>query len=245
MTAPKHPAPKKSATDGATCQICEKAEPREEMVPLAIVRPAVVNEIRKDHADLQTTGFICKEDLNRYRIRYVENLLSTEKGEITTLDREVLESLNQHELLTSDLNQEFSSNLTLGELLADKIATFGGSWRFLITFAGVLFVWILINSIALMAKPFDPYPYILLNLVLSCLAAIQAPVIMMSQNRQESRDRLRSEHDYRINLKAELEIRHLHEKIDHLLSRQWERLAEIQQIQIELMAEVVASKQSQ
>ena len=94
------------------------------------------------------------------------------------------------------------------------------------------------NSFLLLKKPFDPYPFILLNLVLSCLAAMQAPVIMMSQNRQEDKDRLRSQHDYQVNLKAELEIRHLHDKIDHLLSRQWERLVEIQQVQIDLLSEL-------
>jgi uncharacterized membrane protein len=214
------------------------------MIPLALVRPAVVDEIRKDHPGLSVDGLICKDDLNRYRIRYVQSLLSSEQGELTTLDQDVLESLKQHEFLTSNLNEEFVSNLTLGEFLADRIATFGGSWRFIIVFGSVLAVWIMINTIALAQKPFDPYPFILLNLILSCLAAIQAPVIMMSQNRQEAKDRLRSEHDYRINLKAELEIRHLHDKVDHLLSRQWERLAEIQQIQIERLAEVGALKKN-
>jgi uncharacterized membrane protein len=102
----------------------------------------------------------------------------------------------------------------------------------------VFIFWIALNSFALIWKPFDPFPFILLNLILSCLAAIQAPIIMMSQNRQESKDRLRSEHDYSINLKAELEIRHLHEKIDHLLMNQWQRLLEIQEIQMELMEEL-------
>ena len=231
-------------TDLPVCQICRSDENSAAMIPLALVRPAVVDEIRKDHPELSLDGFICKDDLNRYRIRYVQSLLSSEQGEITTLDRDVLESLKQHEFLTSNLNEEFVSKLTLGEALADRIASFGGSWRFIILFGTVLVGWILINTIALAAKPFDPYPFILLNLVLSCLAAIQAPVIMMSQNRQESKDRMRSEHDYRINLKAELEIRHLHEKVDHLLSRQWERLAEIQQIQIELLAEVGALKKN-
>jgi uncharacterized membrane protein len=157
---------------------------------------------------------------------------------LSTLDREVLESLKQHETLTSNVEAEFEQESTVGERLSDKMASFGGSWTFLIIFGGILLVWITLNSIALLAKPFDPYPYILLNLVLSCLAAIQAPVIMMSQNRQEAKDRLRSQHDYQVNLKAELEIRHLHEKIDHLLSRQWERLVEIQQIQIDLMSEI-------
>jgi uncharacterized membrane protein len=102
----------------------------------------------------------------------------------------------------------------------------------------VLLSWITINTISLLKTPFDPYPYILLNLVLSCIAAIQAPVIMMSQGRQETRDRLHAQRDYQVNLKAELEIRHLHQKIDHLLSHQWERLVEIQEIQMELINEV-------
>ena len=228
----------------SVCQICRTDSDSTVMIPLALVRPAVVEEIRKDHPELSLEGFICKDDLNRYRIRYVQSLLSSEQGELTTLDRDVLESLKQHEFLTSNLNEEFVSKLTIGEALADRIAAFGGSWRFIIVFGSVLVVWILINTIALATKPFDPYPFILLNLILSCLAAIQAPVIMMSQNRQEAKDRLRSEHDYRVNLKAELEIRHLHEKVDHLLSRQWERLAEIQQIQIELLAEVAALKKN-
>jgi uncharacterized membrane protein len=122
--------------------------------------------------------------------------------------------------------------------LADRVADFGGSWTFISFFAVVLFLWMFTNSSMLVARPFDPYPYIFLNLILSCLAAIQAPVIMMSQNRQEARDRLRAMHDYQVNLKAELEIRHLHQKIDHMLSHQWERLAEIQEIQVELINEL-------
>src|SRR5205823_2265166 len=103
----------------------------------------------------------------------------------------------------------------------------------------MLVVWIVINSLAVLMRPFDPFPYILLNLILSCLAAIQAPIIMMSQNRLEARDRLRAEHDYRVNLKAELEIRHLHWKMDQLLTHQWRRLLEIQQIQTDLMEELL------
>ncbi len=106
----------------------------------------------------------------------------------------------------------------------------------------MLFGWIAINSHVLLSKPFDAYPFILLNLILSCLAAIQAPVIMMSQNRQEARDRLRSQSDYQVNLKAELEIRQLHEKLDHLISRQWDRLMEIQAIQTEIMSEISGPK---
>jgi uncharacterized membrane protein len=121
--------------------------------------------------------------------------------------------------------------------LSDRLASFGGSWTFLIAFFAVLLIWIAINVAWAQRGAFDPFPFILLNLVLSCLAAIQAPIIMMSQQRQESKDRLRSLNDYRVNLKAELEIRHLHEKLDHLISRQWQRLAEIQELQIELLQE--------
>ena len=221
----------------AVCHICNQA--KEGMVPAALIRPKILAEIEKAYPGLSPQGYICADDMNRFRFQYVQNLLTSEKGELTSLDQEVLESLRQHDLLSSNINLEFEETLTFGEALADKIAEFGGSWKFIILFAAVLIVWIGINTAVLLWKPFDPYPFILLNLILSCLAAVQAPVIMMSQNRQEAKDRLRSEHDYQVNLKAELEIRHLHEKIDHLLSRQWERLVEIQQIQMELMAEVL------
>lgn len=123
--------------------------------------------------------------------------------------------------------------------MADRVADFGGSWRFVIIFGAVLLVWVAINSAVLLWRPFDPYPFILLNLILSCLAAVQAPVIMMSQNRQESKDRMRGEQDYRVNLRAELEIRHLHAKMDELMSHQWQRLMEIQEIQMEFMQQFV------
>jgi uncharacterized membrane protein len=150
----------------------------------------------------------------------------------------VLHSLREHETLAKDVDTEFEGDWTFGERLADRIAAFGGSWTFLISFGGFLALWIGVNSFVLYLRPIDPYPYILLNLILSCIAAIQAPIIMMSQNRQEAKDRVRSQHDYQVNLKAELEIRHLHEKVDHLLSHQWERLAQIQEIQLEVLSEL-------
>src|SRR5205085_10585135 len=122
------------------------------------------------------------------------------------------------------------------------LASFGGSWTFIILFGVTLAVWVAFNLVVPAFVRFDSFPFILLNLLLSCLAAIQAPVIMMSQKRQEAKDRLRSRNDYRVNLKAEFEIRHLHEKLDHLINRQWERLAEIQQIQLEIMEDLAARK---
>jgi len=206
-------------------------------MPAELVRPAVAELIRKEHPDWSHDSFICLKDLNHFRAAYVEDMLETERGELSTLEEQVLRSLKEQEVLTTDINAEFDRKLTFGERLADRVADFGGSWGFILIFAFVLLTWIAINSVALMKQPFDPYPYILLNLVLSCLAAIQAPVIMMSQNRQEAKDRLRGEHDYRVNLKAELEIRHLNAKMDQLLTHQWRRLMEIQQIQMDLMGE--------
>jgi uncharacterized membrane protein len=221
------------------CQICKGQKKLSEVIPAELVREAVVETIRKTYPDWSSSGFICISDLNQFRANYVKNVLEKEKGEISTIEEQVIRSVKENELLSKNINTEFEQKLTFGERLADKIADFGGSWNFIVIFGGVLLLWVAINSIIIIiSRPFDPYPFILLNLVLSCLAAIQAPVILMSQNRQESRDRLRSEHDYLINLKAELEIRHLHEKIDHLLMNQWQRLLEIQQIQMELMEEL-------
>jgi uncharacterized membrane protein len=220
------------------CQICGKDARNAELLPAGFVRHAIVNLIEGEHPDWSADGYICVDDLNRYRYDYTRSLLEMEKGELTQLDQEVVESLEKQEILSSRIDEEFDSVLSFGERLSDKMAAFGGSWMFLIIFACIMLVWILANSIMLLFKPFDPFPFILLNLILSCLAAVQAPVIMMSQNRQEAKDRLRASHDYQINLKAELEIRNLHQKLDHLLSRQWERLVEIQGVQLELLEEI-------
>jgi uncharacterized membrane protein len=200
-----------------------------------LIRPSLFEFIKKARPGLDSKGFICFDDLGDFRKDYVKEVLQDEIGELSALDQEVIESLEQHEILSSDIEKQFEKKLTFGEHLSDRIAEFGGSWKFLITFGAVIFVWIGANVALLATRTFDPYPFILLNLILSCLAAVQAPVIMMSQNRAEARDRLRAENDYKVNLKAELEIRHLHEKIDHLLRRQYNRLFEIQQIQIELL----------
>jgi uncharacterized membrane protein len=219
------------------CQICGSKK-AEDLNPGILVRPAVAELIRKENGNWDENGWICSNDLLKYRHLYVKSLLEAEKGELSTLEKEVLESLKEQDILSRNPDEEIEAGLTFGQRLADRIADFGGSWKFIIGFTSVLFLWIVINTAILLFRPFDPYPYILLNLVLSCLAAIQAPVIMMSQGRQEDRDRLHARHDYQINLKAELEIRYLHQKIDHMLSHQWERLIEIQEIQMELIGEL-------
>ncbi len=224
------------------CQVCQKQMPASDLFPAAMIRPAIANLIRAEKSGWSGEGYICHNDLNRYRTLYVENMLATERGELSSLETDVLESLRQHEILASNSNVDFDETTSVGDRLADQLATFGGSWTFLIIFGAILIVWIALNSMLFMWRPFDPFPFILLNLILSCLAAIQAPVIMMSQNRVEAKDRLRAENDYRVNLKAELEIRHLHSKLDLLLTHQWQRLLEIQEIQLEVMEQISSRK---
>ena len=217
------------------CVICGRERPARDVTQLDVVRPSLFDRVKADYPDLPAEGYICSDDLDRFRSRYVSELLGQERGELTKLEQEVVQSLADHETLAENIETEFEVQRTFGERLSDHLASFGGSWTFILIFFFVLLAWMAFNIFIIEQERFDPYPFILLNLVLSCLAAIQAPIIMMSQKRQEAKDRLRSENDYRVNLKAELEIRHLHEKIDHILTRQWERLAEIQQIQLELM----------
>ena len=217
-------------------------KPARDITQLDILRPSLFDRIKTEHPELPAEGYICNEDLDRYRSRYVTQLLGQERGELTKLEQDVVQSLADHETLAENIEAEWVGHRTLGERLSDHLASFGGSWTFIIIFFVLLVTWMAFNAVIVEQDRFDPYPYILLNLVLSCLAAIQAPIIMMSQKRQEAKDRLRSENDYRVNLKAELEIRHLHEKIDHILTRQWERLTEIQQIQLEMMQEPFVRK---
>jgi uncharacterized membrane protein len=214
------------------------------MIPGVFLRDKLADLIRRKHPDWSLDQPLCKECLNTLRAEYIEEALRADRGELTDLELGVMRSIQEQELISENTNEGFEAQSTFGQKLADQIAKFGGSWAFIITFGSVLVVWLTLNSVALfMPKPFDPFPFILLNLVLSCLAATQAPVIMMSQNRMEARDRDRAEHDYQVNLKAEMEIRHLHEKVDHLLTHQWERLAEMQQMQMDLMNELSRGKQ--
>jgi uncharacterized membrane protein len=224
-------------TGTVVCQICGKTITRHDAYPGHFVREAVVETIRKRHPDWSPDGYICREDRHRFQSEYVTDSIAAERGELTTLEQQVIRSLRDEEILAKNVNAEFEGKQTFGQRLADRMAEVAGSWGFITGFVVVLFTWIVINSIHLMRHRFDPFPFILLNLVLSCIAAIQAPIIMMSQNRQESKDRLRAEHDYRVNLKAEIEIRALHGKMDELITHQWQRLLEIQQIQMEMLEE--------
>jgi uncharacterized membrane protein len=203
-----------------------------------LIRASIVDVIVKEHPAWSPEGYICHADLNRFRIDYVRDVLKKEKDEYTSLEETVKHDVKEEDHLPENINVEFEKELTFGEHLADKIAGFAGSWTFIAVFAGILFLWVALNTFILLSRPFDPYPYILLNLFLSALAAIQAPVIIMSQNRQEMRDRLHAERDYQVSIHTEFEIHRLQKKIDHLLTSQGQRLLEIQNIQVELMEEL-------
>ncbi|HKI89298.1 MAG TPA: DUF1003 domain-containing protein [Draconibacterium sp.] len=226
-------------TNNQTCRDCGKPKKNEELFPAELIRPSIARLIKKDHPEWDYKSSICLDDLNRYRSIYLRQLMKVGKGETKSLEKDEKKSLEEYELISENINDAYDERLNFGDRLADKIASFGGSWKFIIIFGAVLLIWIGINSwLLLMKKPFDPYPFILLNLILSCLAAIQAPIIMMSQNRHAAKDKLKADNEYKINLKAELEIRHINDKIDFLLLKQWQRLLEIQQFQTELMEEI-------
>lgn len=208
---------------------------RRDSINIESLRPSLLDYIRLQVPDLPETGYAARKTVEKYRGQYMMDLLRAERGELSNLENEVVESLQNHDTLTENIEDDYEGHRSIGDRLADAVATFGGSWTFIISFFTFLAVWMAINVIMGANEAFDAYPFILLNLVLSTIAAFQAPVIMMSQRRQEAKDRLRALNDYKVNLKAELEIRHLHEKVDHLLNRQWERLMEIQQIQIEIV----------
>jgi uncharacterized membrane protein len=203
------------------------------------LRESIIQLIQKDNPKFTADNCLSIEELDYYREKYISNYLSGQIEELTEIEKKVLSSLSANTTLSDKIDGDKKQLLTFGQRIADKVATFGGSWTFIISFGVFIIIWISLNVFWLLDKGFDPYPFILLNLILSCIAALQAPVIMMSQNRQEEKDRERSKNDYMINLKSELEIRMLHEKIDHLMIHQQQELLEIQKVQIEMMSDIL------
>lgn len=170
----------------------------------------------------------------------IEEILTSEKIHLQKMHELVQHSIAEENILSQNLlEKDQSIELSFSQKIADQIAAFGGSWKFILSFICLMIIWVAVNLMATFITPFDPYPFILLNLLLSCLAAIQAPIIMMSQNRQEEKDRRRAINDYLINLKAELEVRNLHSKMDLLISDQMNVLFEIQKKQIEMLDQLV------
>jgi uncharacterized membrane protein len=175
---------------------------------------------------------------------FVAKFFAHELDRLSERERAVISHFGRRAKVSRNTNREFDDSLSFGQRLADAVAKFGGSWTFILVFAAVLFSWVALNSLVLARSgaSFDPYPYILLNLVLSMVAALQAPIIMMSQNRQAAKDRLDAAHDYEVNLKAELDIIALHEKVDELRDRQWQELLSLQHEQIQLLTQLLASR---
>ncbi len=226
----------------ATCHVCGGTFARADLVPQAAVRPGLSALIAAEAPGWAEGRMICQHDLAAFRRAYIEALVERGQGELGAAERTVVDSFVQGSLVSRNPEDAALEQATLGDRIADRVADFGGSWTFILAFLAILFGWIAINVAGVLRTPFDPYPFILLNLVLSCIAAFQAPVIMMSQRRQERKDRLRAETDYLVNLKAEVEIRQLHEKLDHQLARQWDRLAELHRLQIDLIEERVRGR---
>jgi uncharacterized membrane protein len=225
-----------------TCQICKQAFTYNNLFPINMIRNSIFDAVCKEHPEIDTNGFICYPDLREIRTEYIEQLLKEDKGALSSLEKEVLDSLSSQDILAENVNKKFERKLTMGQRMADRVARFGGSWKFILLFLALLLVWMILNTFFVRNEGFDPYPFILLNLVLSCLAAMQAPIIMMSQNRQAERDRLQANEEYCTNLKAELEIQHLQSKLDLFMKNQWESLLELQRIQIELTEDIILHK---
>lgn len=219
--------------------ISHETFPLSERISATTIRHSILRSIQEKYPTFGEESYIANSELNVFREKYITDYLTKELGQLSDLEQRVLASFQNHSTLTDKVENDDNTTLTFGQKVADKVATFGGSWTFIISFCSFLLVWILINIFWFKNQGFDPYPYILLNLILSCIAALQAPVIMMSQNRQEEKDRIRAKNDYMINLKSELEIRMLHEKIDHLIMHQQEELLEIQKVQIDMMQDIL------
>lgn len=218
------------------CTLCG-SDVEGELVSLATADRQLSSRVAtKTDAGIARGDRICHTCLNHERITHSIERLERERGELTAIESQIAAHAVSHLAIAENAQLEFEQRKTLGDRISDRVAAIGGSWTFVIGFFVVLAVWIAINVVV--ARGFDPFPFILLNLVLSTLAAVQAPIIMMSQNRVAARDRAQADEDFRTNLKAELEVASLHEKVDHLLHSQWEQLIEMQQVQLDLLQQI-------
>jgi uncharacterized membrane protein len=247
MERPETPAAP-SAQSGARasrvpCALCHKELPPRQMVTAAGLRPSLADHVAARHPDAWSPDArICAGCMRAERISLLMRTLEQERGELSAVEAEIALKAAEHLTLAANIEAEFERRATFGQRLADRVAAIGGSWPFVSVFFALLLAWAVLNTFLLRGRAFDPYPYILLNLVLSCLAAVQAPIIMMSQNRVAARDRMQADQDFKTNLKAEIEIASLHEKVDHLLHAQWQRMVEIQQAQIDILNEIAEAR---
>lgn len=222
-----------------TSYISQKPIQREEARRGDTLRQEILDLIQHDYPNFDLSSYLSISELGDYRKKYLTSLVLVGEDELSELKADVINSISTHAILTENIEEVIDNKVSFGEKVSDVIAEFGGSWKFISTFFIFMLIWISINIWGLYFHRFDPYPFILLNLILSCLAAIQAPIIMMSQNRLESKDRLRGEHDYKVNLKAELEIRILNEKIDHLIAQHGKNMMDVQQLQTDYLEDIL------
>lgn len=218
-----------------TCSLCGSQVEARTLFSGQKLELPLFDLIRKDRPDWTGTRGICTSCHDQYRAKKLLSYLEAEYDKISEMEKAVVTKIARRGRISRLVDKQYESQRTLGDRVADHVAQFGGSWTFIGIFCGLLLVWMAVNTWVLVRRPFDPYPFILLNLVLSTIAALQAPVIMMSQNRQAEHDRIQAMQDYQINLMAEMEIRDLHDKLDGLRNRQWHELWHLQQRQIELL----------
>ena len=204
----------------------------------------ILDLIRLDRPEWEAKRGICPDCLEQYRAKKFVGYLEAEYQKLSEIEHSVVSKITRRGRVSQVVHQDFEAEMTFGQHVADRVARFGGSWPFIGIFGGILVVWMVSNGLLFRSHPFDPFPFILLNLGLSALAALQAPVIMMSQNRQAEKDRLHAQRDYEVNLMAEIEIRDLHDKMDSLRFKQWHELWHIQKRQIELLEHLCARQQN-
>lgn len=202
------------------------------------LEPAIRNLIKGDYPNAKVTDFICDHDLLKYQLMRVDGMVNADVKQTRKINRRLTKAMQSDDYDIVDVNDNLAKSLTFGQRVSDAVARFGGSWGFIFVFSLVLIAWMLINGLQLFGVHFDPFPFILLNLGLSCIAAIQAPIIMMSQNRAADRDRMNSENDYHVNLKSEHELRILHAKLDNLTQNQLPHSLEIQKLEIEILGQI-------
>lgn len=226
------------------CSLCSATVEGRSLASPQKLENLILDLIRKDRPEWDAKRGICPNCLEQYRAKKFVGYLEAEYQKLSEIEHAVVSKITRRGRVSKVVHQDFDAAMTVGQHVADRVARFGGSWPFIGIFGGILVAWMVVNAWVLAKHPFDPYPFILLNLVLSTLAALQAPVIMMSQNRQAEKDRLHAQQDYEVNLMAEIEIRDLHDKMDSLRFKQWHELWHIQKRQIELLEHLCARQEN-
>lgn len=203
------------------------------------IRDELFDIIQRKCAEFTTEDWISDEELDKIKLQRIKEIVAQDKGQIGEIESKIVDAVSHHDFMSKDFTEEEEEMLTFGQKVADVVAEFGGSWKFILSFSGFIIVWIILNSFLLLTNAFDPHPFILLNLILSCVAALQAPLIMMSQNRAEEKDRKRAINDFKVGLKTEIEIRILDEKINHIINNQISHLHETLDVQNDMIAKIL------